>query len=170
MTWEWAALAGLALVALVLLVALARLRGRTASQIAAAQAEAAQLRARLDRLEQQERTAASAPPARADPPPAVVEQEYRITRVGEPDEGPVRLERAVFADHVLRESVIRLGALAHGLRRALDAETRNRIRFEMKREVKRARKQRRADMRTAHREWQARQREGITDDELRDSA
>ena len=37
-------------------------------------------------------------------------------------------------------------------------ETRNRIRFEMRREVKRARKQRRADLREARREWEARQR------------
>ena len=99
-----------------------------------------------------------------------VDQEYRITRVGEPEEEPVRLERAVFADHVLRESVIRLGSLAHGVRRALDAETRNRIRFEMKREVKRARKQRRAEQREAYREWQARQRADLTDDDLRESA
>ena len=33
-----------------------------------------------------------------------------------------------------------------------------RIRFEMKREVKRARKQRKADTREARREWAARQR------------
>ena len=76
----------------------------------------------------------------------------------------------MFADHVLRESVIRLGSLAHGVRRALDAETRNRIRFEMRREVKRARKQRRAEQREAYREWQARQRDSLPDDDLRDTA
>ena len=96
--------------------------------------------------------------------PVSIDHEYRITRVGDPgmetsDAGePVRLERAVFADLLLRESVIRLGSLGHGVRRALSAETRNRIRFEMKREVKRARKQRRAEQREAYRDWQARQR------------
>lgn len=155
MTWEWSALAGLALVALVLLVAFARLRRRTQRELETARAEAAELRARLDRLEQER---SEPEPSPVEVPPVVVGPEYRITRVGEPEGEPERLQRAVFADHVLRESVIRLGALAHGVRRALDAETRNRIRFEMRREVKRARKQRRAERHEAYREWQARQR------------
>jgi hypothetical protein len=163
MTWEWLALAGLALAALVLLVALARLRRRTARDIEAARAEAAELRARLDRLEQET--------AEAEQAPVPDQREYTITHVGEqPDVEPARLERAVFADHLLRESVIRLGSLAHGVRRALDAETRNRIRFEMRREVKRARKQRRAEQRDAYRDWRARQRDALTDDDLRESA
>ena len=161
MTWEWLALVGLAVVALVLLVALAALRRTTSRRIEAAEAEAAALRARLDRLEQERDDAVERTPVRVD-------QEFRITDVGGPTESPVQLERAVFADHVLRESVIRLGSLAHGVRRALDAETRNRIRFEMRREVKRARKQRRAEQREAYREWQARQRDSLADDEPSD--
>ncbi len=168
MTWEWLALVGLAGVALVLLVALAALRRSTSRRIEAAEAEAVALRERLDRLEQ-ERPPPAAPP-RTEQPPVRVEQEFRITEVGGPPAEPARLERAVFADHVLRESVIRLGSLAHGVRRALDAETRNRIRFEMRREVKRARKQRRAEQREAYREWQARQRDSLPDDHLRDTA
>jgi len=169
MTWQWLALAGLAVVALVLLVALARLRRRTTAQIEAARGEAAELRARLDRLEQERAEAARDEQVRA---PVRDEREYTITHVGDrPDVGePARLERAVFADHVLRESVIRLGSLAHGVRRALDAETRNRIRVEMRREVKRARKQRRAEQREAYREWQARQRADLTDEDMRESA
>ena len=164
MTWEWLVLAGLALVALVLLVALARLRRRTAREVEAARAEAAELRDRLDRLERQR--------AEAERPPVHDERAYTITQVGrEPDPAePVRLERAVFADHGVGESVIRLGSLAQGVRRALDAETRNRIRFEMRREVKRARKQRRTEQREAYREWQARQRAELTDDDYRESA
>ena len=168
MTWESLALAGLALVALLLLVALAALQRGTSRRIEAARAEAAELRARLDRLEQErQRTAPRAP---AEPPTVRVDQDYRITEVGEPAAEPVQLERAVFADHVLREGVIRLGSLAHGVRRALDAETRNRIRFQMRREVKRARKQRRAEQREAYREWQARQRDALGDDNLQESA
>jgi hypothetical protein len=164
MTWEWFALAGLALVALVLLAAFARLRARTGRDLDAARAEAAELRRRLDRLEQ---TATA--PGRVP----VDGQEYRITGVGDPGlpaepSVPVELERAVFADLLLRESVIRLGSLAHGVRRALAPEARNRIRFEMRREVKRSRKQRRAEQREAYREWQARQRG--RDDDLRDTA
>ncbi len=169
MTWQWLALAGLAGVALVvalgLLVALARLRARTSREIGSAQDEAVALRERLDRLEQERRT--PTPPERTDL------QEYRITGLGgpEPDDAPpARLERAVFADLLLRESVIRLGSLGHGVRRAMSAESRNRIRFEMKREVKRARKLRRAEQREAYRDWQARRRDELTDDALRDTA
>lgn len=156
MTWQWLALGGVAIGALVvvvvgLLVALARLRVRTDREMASAHEETTALRERLDRLEAVHRPATPAPSAVT---------EYRITGLGEPEpDEPVRLERAVFADLVLRESVIRLGSLGHGVRRALSAESRNRIRFEMKREVKRARKQRRAEQREAYRDWQARQRD-----------
>lgn len=155
MTWEWAALAGLALVVLVLLVVLARARSRTTREVAAAHEEATALRERLDRLEQERRTPSAA--AQADT------VEYRITGLGDATGSarvePTELQRAVFADLLLRESVIRIGSLGHGVRRALSAESRNRIRFEMKREVKRARKQRRVDQREAYRDWQARRRD-----------
>ncbi len=71
---------------------------------------------------------------------------------------PGRIDGALFADIVARETVIKTAGLAHGLRRGLSAETRNRIRFEMKREVKRSRKQRRADLKAALRDFQARDR------------
>ena len=73
----------------------------------------------------------------------------------------------MFADIVLRETVMQAASLAAGLRRALTPEVRNRIRFEMRREVKRARKQRRADLRQARREWEARQRADVDLDEAR---
>jgi hypothetical protein len=166
MIWEWWVLAGLALAALGLAVALARLHTRTSRELAVSRTEAAALRQRLDRLEQER--------SRPEPPTVYDDREYTITRVGEdvptPDPAAQRPGAGGFADVLLRESVVRLGSLASGVRRALAPENRNRIRFEMKREVKRARTQRRADRRTAHREWQARQREGIADDELRDTA
>ena len=62
-----------------------------------------------------------------------------------------RVDSALFADLVLRETVVKAASLTHGLRRALAPEVRNRIRFEMGREVKRARKQRRADLKAARR-------------------
>jgi hypothetical protein len=77
-----------------------------------------------------------------------------------------RIDGALFADIVAREGVIRAAGLAHGLRRALAPATRNRIRFEMKREVKRSRRQRRADLKAALRDMQARERSGEAD--LRD--
>ncbi len=76
----------------------------------------------------------------------------------EPEQPAPQVSTALFADLVLRETVVKAGGLVHGVRRALAPETRNRIRFEMKREVKRARKQRRVDTREARREWATRQR------------
>jgi hypothetical protein len=134
-------------------VALRRVRARTAEQLALARAEADELRAQIDDIER--RLAAPTP---AD------EQEYVITRLGdgadpgEPTTPAPMVAGPLFADLVLRESVVQAASLATGVRRALSPETRNRVRFEMKREVKRARKQRRADLRQAKREWDARQR------------
>lgn len=75
-----------------------------------------------------------------------------VGRVAEPIDG------RLFADIVARETVVRAGGLVHGLRRALDPETRNRIRFEMRREVKRSRRQRRADLKAAMRDLRDRDR------------
>src|SRR5262245_60438428 len=76
--------------------------------------------------------------------------EYVITRVGEPEpeaEPVPTVPAPVFADLVLKETVVQTASLFHGLRRALAPETRNRIRFHMRQEVKRSRKQRRAELR-----------------------
>lgn len=158
--WTLPAVAvALALLALGLGAALYRSRSRTDRELAAARSETAALRAQLDALER-----------RLDPParPGAAESEYVITHLGEAEPGsvqPERIETALFADLVLRESVVKAAALAHGLRRALDPETRNRIRFEMRREVRRARKQRRADTRQARREWEARRRAAVDTDD-----
>ena len=90
--------------------------------------------------------------------------EFVITRVGqsEPEPEPVPTVPApVFADLLLKESVVQTASLFQGLRRALSPETRNRIRFHMRQEVKRSRKQRRAELREVRREWLARQREAM---------
>jgi hypothetical protein len=96
--------------------------------------------------------------------------QYVITHLGEPepeaDDEEVEASPAVasgmFADLLLRETVVQTASLLHGVRRALSPENRNRIRFEMRREVKRSRKQRRADVREARREWESRQRAAMT--------
>ena len=96
-------------------------------------------------------------------PPAA---EFVITRVGEPEPEPEpapTVAAPVFADLVLRETVVQTASLFHGLRRALAPETRNRIRFHMRQEVKRSRKQRRAELREVRREWAARQRAAMAD-------
>lgn len=148
--------AGLALVALVLGAALLRARSRTDRELAAAHAETAALRTRLDELERRVTR-----PERSRPVGTDDEVGFVITGLGtaEPEPQPApHVGGALFADLVLRDTAVKAVSLAHGVRRALDAETRNRIRFEMKREVRRARKQRKADIREAVRERQARQR------------
>ncbi|WP_036508744.1 hypothetical protein [Nocardioides sp. URHA0020] len=157
--WIVPAVAGvLALVALGLVVALVRARSGTERARADAQAEMAQLRDQLAALER-----------RVDRPKAAPEASFVITDLGreeteqELEPGPP-VGSALFADLLLRETVVKAASLAHGVRRALDAETRNRIRFEMKREVKRARKQRKVDTREALREWQDRQRADLPDE------
>jgi len=154
------ALGGLALLAIVLVIALLRLRARTGRELHSAHAEAAGLRARLDEIER--RIAAPQPRAEGE------STEYTITDLGRPEEpeaAPPTIDRALFADLVLRETVVKAGSLAHGVRRALAPEARNRIRFEVRREIRRARKQRKADLREARRDWESRQRAAMTDDE-----
>jgi hypothetical protein len=113
--------------------------------LAATRAELATLRDRLEQVD-----ARSAPPA-AERPDAD-RPDYVITTladasapepVREPthEGGPSRRE---FASVAVTESVVKLAALAHGVRRALSPQSRNRIRFEMGREVKRARRERRS--------------------------
>jgi hypothetical protein len=105
-----------------------------------------------------------------DAPDAAPEpSDYVITHLGEPEpeaQAVPAVAPGLFADIVLRETVVQTASLFHGVRRALSPESRNRIRFEMRREVKRSRKQRRADLRAARREWEARQRAGIVDDQV----
>ena len=151
-----AALGVLAVLAVALTVALLRTRSRTRHELDAARAEAAGLRAQVDEIE---RVLASRAPVPT--PPA---REYTITDLGssaQPVAEPPRIDQALFADLVLRETVVKAASLAHGVRRALGAESRNRIRFEVRREIRRSRKQRRADLREARRDWEARQRSTV---------
>ena len=172
----WAVLLPVA-VGLVVLVAVLLLTvrvGRDARRLAATAAEVGDLRDVVAVLEQQQRAPAVPPAARtddqADPRP-----DYVITRIGddppETDGAAVEPARAVaaplFADLVLRESVVQAASLAAGVRRALAPEVRHRVRLEMKRDVKRARKQRRADLRAARRDWEARRRAEVASEDPR---
>ena len=116
------------------------------------------LTARLAELEARTATRSTSVPERVETAAYVItaiddEQQVEPHRTAV----PARIDGKLFADIVARESVIKAAGLAHGLRRALSAENRNRIRFEMKREVKRSRKQRRADLKAALRQFHARE-------------
>jgi hypothetical protein len=100
---------------------------------------------------------------------------YVITQVGDPvvavePEPAPNLAAPVFADLVLKETVVQTASLFQGLRRALDPETRNRIRFHMRQEVKLSRRERRSELREVRREWAARRREAMTADEAAEPA
>jgi hypothetical protein len=154
------ALAGLGVLCLLLGLALLVVTRRLRGAAARSQGEVDALRTRLERLEERD----AAPRAAAAPVAAPVE--FVITDLGragepEPQREPVHLDGAAFADVVLKETVVKAASLAHGVRRGLAPVTRNRIRFEMKQEVRRSRKQRRADLKAAQRDLYARQRAGL---------
>lgn len=112
-----------------------------------------------DRLALLESPVVSAPPTAVADPGAT---SYVITRFDEDRAAPRptshRLEGRLFADVVARETVVKAASWTHGVRRALAPETRNRIRFQMRQETKRAGRERKAEMKEALREHRARSR------------
>ncbi len=158
-------LVGLAVAAWRLSAAATQARSHTEALLAAAAQDAEALREQLADIEQELRAEQEVALRRDRTPVAVVDdREYVITDLGQ-DKGPRVPARVVpapmFADIILRESVIKTAALAAGLRRALSPEVRNRIRFEMKREVKRSRKERKLMLKAARRDWEARDRAAV---------
>lgn len=140
---------GVALVAVVLAV-------RASRRAARAEASLATLVERLEVLE--------SPAAQDTTPPAVdpSSSAFVITRLDEAERADVPVARDIdgrlFADIVARETVVKAASWTHGLRRALSAGNRNRIRFEVRREIRRAGRDRRAETKQALREYRARER------------
>jgi hypothetical protein len=156
-----AALAGAAamlLVVAVVLTATHRRRSRRdlEAMVVAAQRENDALRQRLEEL-----TARPAPaPARTSAEPA----DFVITHVGEAASGPadpvagVAVPDRLVLSATLGEPLVRVAAFSHGVRRALSAESRNRIWFEMRREVRASRRRRRVLRKRLERDHRARAR------------
>jgi hypothetical protein len=161
--WPLVALA-VALVAAVLAacaVALSarRSRRRLEAELAAAREGLAAVQKRLDGLARRVDRPAPKPPA--------ADQEFVITTAGRPEAAPGAevaahsggavepVSARQFASVALGESLVTIASFGYGVRRALSAENRNRIGFEMRREVRRARKQRRRDLREAKRHLRA---------------
>jgi hypothetical protein len=162
----WIAVGGLAVLCLALLVTVVLTRRSSALAARLARTELSDLRARIDELEHTHGSAPATVPVSV--PPVSAPAEYVITGLGDDTVSesatPARIDGALFADTVLRETVVRAASLASGVRRGLAPATRNRIRFEMKQEVRRARKQRRAGLKAARRDLQMRQRRAMTGD------
>lgn len=130
------------------------LRRQQRREIAGVRADLADVRRRVDELERPR--PAPAGTDRPQEPPTSAGGGFLITGLpddtaGAPRVPPPTVPGPVFADTVLRETAIRTASLAHGVRRALAPQVRNRIGFEMRREVRRSRKQRRAEHRATRR-------------------
>jgi MYXO-CTERM domain-containing protein len=144
-----------AMLLLVAVVLLATRRRRSHSDLAAqleqARRETDDLRHRLDELTR----SVAAPPAVARPEPA----DYVITHVGEPDDlDPVAVPDRLVLSATVGVPLVKAAAFSHGVRRALSAESRNRIWFEVRREVRASRRRRRQLRKHLEREYRARLR------------
>jgi hypothetical protein len=138
-----------------LLAMVLRSRAESRRELASALAETAELRRRLDALaEQLERT--SVTPRERD-----AEAAYVITDAGQPHPEPNVPDRVVLSATV-GEPLVKVVSFGHGVRRALSAESRNRIWFEMRREVRASRKRRRREMRAYVRQARAAERAADT--------
>ena len=130
-----------------------------------------------------EHIGASRPPAGATPDGASpddrgvldhADNAYVITRMdsGEEPEQAVPFARAIdgrlFTDIVAREAVVKAASWTAGLRRALSASNRNRIRFEVRQEIRRTGRERRAETKQALREFRERERSGSSPGEVRE--
>ena len=144
-------------------------RRRVQAQLDAARADVEALAARLDDLATSDTTHQPVPEPRefviTSLPDGTVPRHAAGTR---PETGPdvdsevdsevealprvtTHLTAGQFASVAAGESLVRVLSFGYGVRRALSAENRNRIRFEMRREVKSARRQRRRDLKEAKR-------------------
>lgn len=157
------AVATLLVVGLVLLL---RRRNRTRADLEAmleaAHRESDDLRARLDELTALLTLAPDGRTAERATEPAT----YLITDAGnpgmvpqrEPVEDPIDVPDRLVLTATVGVPLVKAAALGHGLRRALSAESRNRIWFEMRREVRASRKRRRQLLKQYQRQLRADER------------
>jgi hypothetical protein len=154
-TTEQASLAATGALAIALALVAVLLAVRAQRRAARAEARVVALAERLAALES---PAPEAEGERVVPAPSA----FVITRMDGPEPGRVPVARPIegrlFADIVARETVVKAASWTHGLRRALSSESRNRIRFEVRRETKRAGRARRTETKQALREYRARER------------
>ena len=149
------AVGALLLVGLVLLL----LRGLMQSRrdLAAARAETAEVSARVDALA----TLLDETTSSMTRPSSPGDTAYVITDAGNPvghgGTGSAVPDRLVLSATV-GEPLVKVVAFGHGVRRALAPQARNRIWFEMRREVRAARRRRRRESRDLVREARAAQR------------
>ena len=160
---------GVAVLVLALLLLMRReVAGRRTVQheLAAARHELAELRGRFDELVDRTERLREQPAA----PSVVPSSELLITTAGVASSPAAPAPDRVVLSGTIGEPLVKAVAFGHGLRRALSAESRNRIVFEMRREVRRARKQRRRDLKQARRDLHAAQRNDLRNQRREDAA
>lgn len=157
------AAAMLLLVSLVLVVSRRRRsRADLEAMLDAAHRESDDLRHRLDELTGRGVPQQRMSPGHASPGDAA----FVITHVGEPDvdaappEVGVAVSDRLVLSATVGEPLVKVAAFSHGVRRALSAESRNRIWFEMRREVRASRRRRRQLRKRLEREYRANLRAG----------
>jgi hypothetical protein len=158
-----------AVVVLLLVVNLAstaRARRRLEDELAASREELAAVQRRLEALARRVE-----PRPVADTADTADTAEYVITTAGDPDPedaataaAPVPVSGRQFASLAVGESLVTVFSFGHGLRRALSAENRNRIGFEMRRAVRRSRKQRRRAEKEARRHLRTAEQPSMAED------
>lgn len=130
------------------------------ARIAELTAELARHQTRFEPEAPQTHTDAATPTTSTRPATAAERAEFLITTAGEQRETeahePVSTRLVLGAG--VGESMLKAAAFGAGVRRAVSGESRNRIRYAMKREVRRARKTRRREMRDA---WVRARAEGV---------
>jgi hypothetical protein len=158
------AAAMLLLVALVLQVTRRRRsRADLERALLAAQRETDDLRHRLEELTGGRPAGPAHLEALFTSPPTTPQQaEFVITHVGEPDDSAsdqaadgTRVPDRLVLSATLGEPLVKVAAFSHGVRRALSAESRNRIWFEMRRETRASRRRRRQLRKRLEREYRA---------------
>ncbi len=161
MGWAFWTVAGVLLVMAVVAAGLATLlraeRRRGRRELGSLRSECDDLRSRVDQL------------ARPTRPPGEEAPDYVITRVGDAalvtgtdeDARGRRISDRLVLSAAFGEPLVTVLAFGHGVRRALSAESRNRIGFEMRREMRRSRKVRRREMRAAWKQMRANDREDV---------
>ncbi len=122
-------------------------RRRVQAQLDAARADVEALAARLDDLATSDAAHRPVP----EPREFVITSLPDVTEVANVPRVATHLTAGQFASVAAGESLVRVLSFGYGVRRALSAENRNRIRFEMRREVQGARRRRRRDLKEAKR-------------------
>ena len=143
----------LLVIVLVLGVVLARSRTESRDRLEAARAETAALRDRVESLDQRLDERASADTGTGTGTGTA----YVFTDAGGTALEPRVPDRMVLGA-TLGEPLVKVAAFGHGVRRALSAQSRNRIWFEVRREVRSSRRSRRRENKELLREARAARR------------